>query len=65
MPIPGNLITTAMAIMPHTDAECVLEMALSMDVHSGPSCRITAMMTGKTASENLEEKMWRQLTDQK
>ena len=25
MPIPGNLITTAMAVMPHTDAERALE----------------------------------------
>jgi hypothetical protein len=36
MPIPGNLITTAMAIMPHTDAERALEMALSMDVPFWP-----------------------------
>lgn len=30
MPIPGNLITTAMAVMPHTDAERALEQALSL-----------------------------------
>ena len=36
MPIPANLITTAMAIMPHTDAERALEMTLSMDVPFWP-----------------------------
>jgi len=36
MPNPGNFITTAMAIMPHTDAERALEMALSMDVPFWP-----------------------------
>jgi hypothetical protein len=30
--IPGNLLTTAMAVMPHTDVERALEMALSLDV---------------------------------
>ncbi len=34
--IPGNLLTTAMAVMPHTDAESALEMALSMDVPFWP-----------------------------
>jgi len=36
MPIPGNLITTAMAVMPHTDAERALEQALSLDVPFWP-----------------------------
>ena len=27
--IPGNLLTTAMAVMPHTDAERALELDLS------------------------------------
>jgi len=36
MPIPGNLITTAMAVMPHTDAERALELALSLDVPFWP-----------------------------
>ena len=31
--IPGNLLTTAMAVMPHTDVSRALEMALSLDVH--------------------------------
>jgi hypothetical protein len=28
MPIPGNLLTTAMAVMPHTDVDRALRMAL-------------------------------------
>jgi hypothetical protein len=34
--IPGNLLTTAMAVMPHTDAERALETALSLDVPFWP-----------------------------
>jgi len=34
--IPGNLMTTAMAVMPHTDVERALEMALSLDVPFWP-----------------------------
>jgi hypothetical protein len=34
--IPGNLLTTAMAVMPHTDVERALEMALSLDVPFWP-----------------------------
>ena len=34
--IPGNLLTTAMAVMPHTDVARALEMALSMDVPFWP-----------------------------
>jgi hypothetical protein len=36
MPIPGNLLTTAMAVMPHLDAERALETALSVDVPFWP-----------------------------
>ncbi len=36
MAIPGNLLTTAMAVMPHTDVECALEKALSLDVPFWP-----------------------------
>lgn len=36
MPIPGNLLTTAMAVMPHTDAERALEVALGMDIPFWP-----------------------------
>jgi hypothetical protein len=36
MPIPGNLLTTAMAIMPHTDVDRALEVALSLDVPFWP-----------------------------
>jgi hypothetical protein len=36
MPIPGNLLTTAMAVMPHTDIDRALEIALSMDVPYWP-----------------------------
>jgi len=36
MSIPGNLLTTAMAVMPHTDTDRALEMALSMDVPFWP-----------------------------
>ncbi|MDM8551795.1 hypothetical protein QUF72_17060 [Desulfobacterales bacterium HSG2] len=36
MTIPGNLLTTAMAVMPHTDAERALEIALSVDVPFWP-----------------------------
>ena len=36
MAIPGNLLTTAMAVMPHTDVERALEAALSLDVPFWP-----------------------------
>ncbi|MBI9082328.1 MAG: hypothetical protein JEZ11_01940 [Desulfobacterales bacterium] len=36
MPIPGNLLTTAMAVMPHTDADRALDMALSLDIPFWP-----------------------------
>jgi len=32
MPIPGNLHTTAMAVMPHTDVDRALATALSQDM---------------------------------
>jgi len=35
-PIPGNLLTTAMAVMPHTDVTRALETALSLDVPFWP-----------------------------
>jgi len=34
--IPGNLLTTAMAVMPHTDADRALEVALTMDIPFWP-----------------------------
>ena len=34
--IPGNLLTTAMAVMPHTDVNRALEMALTLDVPFWP-----------------------------
>lgn len=36
MPIPGNLLTTAMAVMPHTDVDQALKAALSLDVPYWP-----------------------------
>ena len=36
MPIPGNLLTTAMAVMPHTDADRALFTALSLDIPFWP-----------------------------
>ena len=36
MTIPGNLLTTAMAVMPHTDIDRALEMALSLDIPFWP-----------------------------
>jgi len=36
MPIPGNLLTTAMAVMPHKDVERALNLALSLDVPFWP-----------------------------
>ena len=36
MPIPGKLLTTAMAVMPHTDVDRALEIALSLDVPFWP-----------------------------
>jgi hypothetical protein len=36
MPIPGNLLTTAMAVMPHRDPDRALEMALSLDIPFWP-----------------------------
>jgi len=32
MPIPGNLLTTAIAVMPHRDVDRALEMAMSHDI---------------------------------
>jgi hypothetical protein len=36
VPIPGNLLTTAMAVMPHTDVDRALEVALSTDIPFWP-----------------------------
>ena len=36
MPIPGNLLTTAMAVMPHTDVDRALDVALSVDIPFWP-----------------------------
>ena len=36
MTLPGNLLTTAMAVMPHTDVERALQVALSVDVPFWP-----------------------------
>ena len=36
MPIPGNLLTTAMAVMPHTDPKQALDAALSLDIPFWP-----------------------------
>ena len=36
MAIPGNLLTTAMAVMPHKDVSRALELALSLDVPFWP-----------------------------
>jgi hypothetical protein len=36
MPIPGNLLTIAMAVMPHTDVDRALKTALSLDVPFWP-----------------------------
>ena len=36
MPIPGKLLTTAMAVMPHTEVDRALQAALSLDVPFWP-----------------------------
>ncbi len=36
MPIPGNLLTTAMAVMPHRDVDQALKAALSLDIPFWP-----------------------------
>ncbi len=36
MPIPGNLLTTAMAVMPHVDVDRALALALSLDIPFWP-----------------------------
>ena len=36
MPIPGNLLTTAMAVMPHKDVGRALQVALSLDIPYWP-----------------------------
>ena len=36
MPIPGKLLTTAMAVMPQTDVKLALDLALSLDVPFWP-----------------------------
>lgn len=35
-PIPGNLLTTAMAVMPHTDIDRALELACTLDIPFWP-----------------------------
>ena len=36
MPIPGNLLTTAMAVMPHQDPERAIEIAATLDIPFWP-----------------------------
>ncbi len=36
MTLPGNLLTTAMGVMPHTDVERAIEQALTMDIPFWP-----------------------------
>jgi len=36
MPLPGNLLTTAMAVMPHRDVDRALQAALSLDIPFWP-----------------------------
>ncbi|MFO7750406.1 MAG: hypothetical protein R6V54_09980 [Desulfobacteraceae bacterium] len=36
MPIPGNLMTTAMAVMPHTDVDRAIDTALTLDLPFWP-----------------------------
>ncbi|MBI5521656.1 MAG: hypothetical protein HY910_03420 [Desulfarculus sp.] len=36
MPLPGNLLTTAMAVMPHQDVDRALKAALSLDIPFWP-----------------------------
>ena len=36
MPIPGNLLTTAMVVMPHTEVDKALKTALSVDIPFWP-----------------------------
>ena len=40
MAIPGNLLTTAMAVMPHTDVQSALDAALSLDIPFWPQLPI-------------------------
>lgn len=47
MPIPGNLLTTAMAVMPHVNVDRALEKALSLE---------KAFETIKLISGELREK---------
>jgi hypothetical protein len=36
MAIPGNLLTTAMGVMPHTDVDMAIDLAMSMDIPFWP-----------------------------
>jgi hypothetical protein len=36
MPIPGNLLTTAMGVMPHTDVDRAIELAMSTEIPFWP-----------------------------
>jgi hypothetical protein len=36
MAIPGNLLTTAMAVMPHTDVQRALDASMSLDIPFWP-----------------------------
>ena len=54
MPIPGNLLTTAMAVMPHTDVDQALKTALSMDIPFLPFlCREAKCPWGAIKNELL------------
>ncbi len=45
MPIPGNLLTTAMAVMPHIDVDQALKTALSMDIPFWPFKLCSELLT--------------------
>ena len=36
MPIPGNLLTTAMGVMPHSDAKRALDIVMTLDIPFWP-----------------------------
>ncbi len=55
MPIPGNLLTTAMAVMPHRDVDRAMECALSLDVPFWPQLPLVSYYEDMyvQASENF------------
>ena len=47
MAIPGNLLTTAMAVMPHIDVDQALKATLSLDIPFWPQLAYTGIRSAQ------------------